>query len=63
MSVDAILAARHGRVQARKLASVTGTVLSMHLSWGPVTQLYTLHLYVLINSVVSRNGWVVPTGV
>ena len=37
VSVDVILAARHGRVQARILASVTGTVLSMHLSWGPVT--------------------------
>jgi hypothetical protein len=59
--VDSILAARHGRVQARKLASVTGTVLSMHLSWGHVTQLYTRHLYVLINSVVSLNSWVVLT--
>jgi hypothetical protein len=35
--VDSILSARHGRFQARKLASLTGTVLSMHLSWGPVT--------------------------
>jgi hypothetical protein len=55
MSVDSVLAARHGRVQARRLASVTGTVLSMHLSWGLVTQLYTRHLYALINSVVSLN--------
>ena len=61
VSVDSILAARQGRVQARKLASVTGTVLSMHLSWGPVTQLYTRHLYALINSVVSLNCWVVLT--
>jgi hypothetical protein len=29
---DSILSARHGRVQARKLASVTGTALSTHLS-------------------------------
>ncbi len=55
MSVDAILAARHGRVHTRRLASVTGTVLSMHLSWGHVIQLYTRHLYALINSVVSLN--------
>ena len=41
VSVDSILAARQGRVQARRQASVTGTVLSMHLSWGLVTQLYT----------------------
>ncbi len=41
VSVESILAARQGRVLARKLASVTGTVLSMHLSWGLVTQLYT----------------------
>ncbi len=34
--VDSILAAKHGRVQARRLASVAGTVLSMHLPWGPV---------------------------
>ncbi len=61
MSVDSILAARHGRVQARKLASVTGAVLSMHLSWGLVTQLYARHLHALINSVVSLNCWVVLT--
>ena len=61
ISVDRILSARHRRVQARKLASVTGTVLSMHLSWGPVTQLYTRHLYALIDTVVSLNCWVVLT--
>jgi hypothetical protein len=59
--VDSILSARHGRVQARKLASVTGTVLSMHLSWGPMTLLYTKHLYALINSAVSLNCWVALT--
>jgi hypothetical protein len=55
VSLDAILASRHVRVQARRLASVTGTVLSMHMSRGPVTQMYTRHLYALINSVVSLN--------
>ena len=30
----------------------------MHLSWSHVTQLYTRHLYALINSVVSLNCWV-----
>ena len=33
----------------------------MHLSWGPVTQLYTRHLYALINSVVSLTYCVVLT--
>ncbi len=61
MSVDSILSARHGRVQARMLASLTGTVLSMHVTWGPVTRLYIRHLYALINSVVSLNCWVVLT--
>jgi len=36
-SVDRTLSAHKGRVVARSLASITGTVLSMHLSWGPVT--------------------------
>ena len=58
VSAGALLSARHGRVQARSLARLTGTVISMHLSWGPVTQLYTRHLYALINSVVSLNCWV-----
>ncbi len=35
--VGGLVYARHGRVQARKLASLTGTVLSMHVSLGPVT--------------------------
>ena len=33
-SIEGISSSRHGRVQAHSLASVTGTVLSMHLSWG-----------------------------
>ncbi len=50
-----LLFARNGRVHARSLARMTETVKSIHLSWGPVTQLYTRHLYALINSVVSLN--------
>ena len=49
--VDSILSAKAGRVQARKLSSLTGTVISMRLAWGPVTQLYTRCIYALINSV------------
>ena len=60
-SVEGLLGARNWRVQARRLASITGMVLSMHLSWGPVTQLHTRHLYALINSVRSLNGWVTLT--
>jgi len=53
LAVDSILSAMHGRAQALMLASVTGTVLSTHMSWGPLTQLYSRHLYALINSVMS----------
>ena len=61
MSVESILTARQGRVQTRRLASGTGTVLSIHMSWGPVTQLYTRHLYALINSVGLLNCRVILT--
>jgi hypothetical protein len=37
MAVDSILSVRHGRVHARRLASVTGTVLSTQMSWSLVT--------------------------
>ncbi len=60
-SVGRTLSAQKGRVVARSLASITGMVLSMHLSWGPVTQLYTRHLYALSNSVWTLNCWVVLT--
>ncbi len=46
---------------ALSLASITGTVMSMHLSWGPVTQLYMRHMYDLINFVWTLNCWVVLT--
>ncbi len=60
-SVGRALSAHNGRVVARSLASITATVLSMHLSWGLVTQLYTRHLYALINSVWTLNCLVVLT--
>ena len=40
-SVDRTLSAHKGRVVDRSLASITGMVLSMNLSWGPVIQQYT----------------------
>ena len=60
-SAGRVLSAFKGRLVSRALASVTGTVLSMHLSWGPVSQLYTRYLYALINSVWTLNCWVVMT--
>ncbi len=45
---DSILSTKGGRVQPRKLASMAGIVISMKLSWGPVTQLYSRHIYVLV---------------
>jgi len=30
-------------------------VISMRLAWGPVTQLYSRHIYVLVNSVPYPN--------
>ncbi len=50
-SMGRALFAPKERVVARSLASITGMVLSMHLSWGPVTQIYTRHVYSLIISV------------
>ncbi len=35
--VDFLLSAKGGRVQARKLSSLTGIVISMKLAWGRVT--------------------------
>ena len=54
---DVILSASGGRVHARKLSSLTGTMISMKLSWGPVTQLRTRHMYALINLVFFLNSW------
>ncbi len=57
--IYSILSARGGRVQARKLASLAGLVISMRLAWGPVTPLYSWHIYVLVHSVPYQNCWVV----
>jgi hypothetical protein len=56
LSTDALLMTRGRRVQARSLASLVGTVISMTLAWGAVCQLYTRHLYALIyrQSVVAQ---------
>jgi hypothetical protein len=49
-------------VQAEKLSSLlTGTVISMKLAWGPVTELYTRHMYALINSAFFLNSWITLT--
>ena len=54
-SVEGLVGRLHGRVQASRMASLTGTVISMHLSWRPAMQLYTRHLYALISSMRSLN--------
>jgi len=50
-----ILSSRGGRVHARKLSSLTGTVICMKLIWGLITQLYTRHLYAVINYMFFFN--------
>jgi hypothetical protein len=54
----AILNSKGTRVQARKLACLVGTVTSMKLAWGPITQLYTRNIYHILNNVPSLNCWV-----
>jgi len=54
----AILNSRGTRVQARKLACLMGTGISMKLDWGPITQLYTWSMYQILNNVPSLNCWV-----
>ena len=56
---DSILSAKGGRVHARELGSLAGTMISMRLAWGPVTQLYSRHIYVPVRSVPYFNCWVV----
>ncbi len=53
--ITSILGSHNGRVQARKLASLVGTIISMKLAWGQVIQLYTRNLYHTIDDVVSLN--------
>ena len=50
--------ARGRRFQVRSLASLVGTAISMRLAWGPVCQLYTRHLYALLNIVWLLSCWV-----
>ena len=58
---DVILAARGGRIQARKLSSFTDTMIFMKQAWGLVTQLYMRHLYALVTSLLFMNCWVTLT--
>ena len=48
----AILNFNGGRVQARKLASLVGTVISMKFTWDPFIQLYTRNRYAFRNDAV-----------
>ena len=57
--IDSVLSARGGRFRARKLVSLAETVISIRMAWGPVTQLYSRHIYVLMHSVSYLNCWVV----
>ena len=57
MDVLVILNSKGIRVQARKLASPSGTIILMKLAWAPVTQLYTRNLSHILN-VASLNCWV-----
>ncbi len=54
-SAEAILNAKVTRVQARKLKSLVGTVTSMKIAWGPITQLYKKNLYAILKNVLSLN--------
>jgi hypothetical protein len=47
------------RVQARKFASLVGTVISMKLAWGPITQLHSRNLYHNLNNVLFLNCWII----
>ncbi len=54
----AILSSKGNRVQARKLACLVGTVISMKLASRPITQLYTRNIYHKLNIVPALNCWV-----
>ncbi len=53
-----ILSSKGVRVQARKLASLVDTVISMKLAWGPITQFYTRNHYHIPKNVLSFNCWI-----
>ncbi len=55
---SSILSSEGNQVQARNLACLVGTVISMKLAWGPITQLYTRKIYHILNNVPSLNCWV-----
>ena len=57
-SVESIVSSKGVRFQARKLASLVGTAISMKLAWRPITQLYTRNLYHILNNVLSLNCWI-----
>ncbi len=57
VDINSILGSYNGRVQARKLASLVGTIISIKLAWGPVIQLHTKSLYYILNNVVYLNCW------
>lgn len=46
------------RIQARRVASLTGQIISMGTAFGPVTQLYTRYLYALLTPGQSLNRWI-----
>ena len=54
-SIESIVSSKGVRVQARKLISLVGTVTSLQLAWGPITHLYTMNLYHILNNVLSPN--------
>ena len=55
MSAKAILNSKGIRAQAKKIASLVGTILSMKLAHDPFTHLYTRNIYHILNNVLSLN--------
>ena len=51
----AILTLNGSRVQARNLACLVRKVISMKSTWGPINQLYTSNIYLILNNVPSLN--------
>ena len=54
----AIINSKGSRVQARKLTCLVGTVISIKLAWGPITQLHTRNIYHILMNFPSLNCWV-----
>jgi hypothetical protein len=53
-----ILNSKLSRVQAHKLACLAGTIITMKLAWGAITQLHTRNIFHIIIIVPSLNCWV-----